>query len=61
MKQTIKKDIIRIITIFLAALIMAVNIGWTMPIRFLVGATAALIIADTAKTLINGFRAEKDE
>ena len=44
-----------------AFLIMAANIGWTMPVRFLVGATAALIIADTAKTLINGFRAGKDE
>lgn len=44
-----------------AFLVMAANIGWTTPIRFLVGATAALIIADTAKTLIDGFRAKKDK
>ena len=44
-----------------AFLIMAANIGWTMPIRFLVGATAALIIADTAKTLIDGLKTGKDE
>lgn len=44
-----------------AFLIMAATIGWTMPIRFLVGVTAALIIADTGKNLIDGFRAGKDE